>query len=480
MRSIALIAVTMLVASSLAAQSYQLVWSDEFNGNSLDTSKWGYQNLCDGAGNNELECYTSRTQNVAVRNGTLVITPLVENYGGRKYTSGRVSTSGKYSWKYGRFDVRAKIPDGIYLWPAIWMMPERSVYGSWALSGEIDIMENHGGQNREHSSTLHHGGQWPKNTNTGSGSRQASVDLTQDFHVYSAIWTPESIQFALDGDVYFTVSLQRSFNNAAAGSFPYANNGAPFDQNFHFIINLAIGGGFFGGNSQALTQDQARAWRSPEFLIDYARVYQLKDGVVAPPTPSPNPAPAPSTPSSTTCQKMFDSLECRTSSNDINRIDAGKISGARNWLCTAQPKYCQDIGQGAIYSSCNAAEQISYAMNGYYRDFKSSQGNGACDFGGLGGVHAPKTSSTTKAASTTKASSTTKAAASTTVNCPSGESACHDALWGSVCYRTDGPFSCVRGDDNLSHLCPKGRSACGAACYPADQYRCSGGWLSRK
>lgn len=265
-----------LMAAAFAQKSYQLVWSEEFNGNKLDTGKWGYQNICNGAGNNELQCYTSREKNVAVRNGTLVITPLVENYGGKRFTSGRISTSGKASWKYGRFEVRAKLPAGLRLWPAIWMMPEKSVYGSWAASGEIDIMENHGGQNKEHSSTLHYGGGWPKNIYASSGSRYESFDLTKDFHVYSAIWTPESIQFAIDGRVFHTQTLQKNFNNAAAGAHPYSKNGSPFDQNFHFILNLAIGGNFFGGAGQDVTPAIARGWGSPSFYVDYCRVYQLK------------------------------------------------------------------------------------------------------------------------------------------------------------------------------------------------------------
>jgi len=170
------------------------------------------------------------------------------------------------------------------------MMPKDSVYGGWASSGEIDIMEHKGGNTRDHSSALHYGGSWPKNTHQGSGSRFHAQDLSRDYHIYSATWTPDAIQFFVDGNNFYTMTLKRSFNNAGANSFPYSKDGQPFDQQFYLILNLAIGGGFFGGNSQALTQAQARAWRDPTLYVDYVRVYQQTSGGV---TPNPVPAPAP-------------------------------------------------------------------------------------------------------------------------------------------------------------------------------------------
>jgi len=238
---VAIVALYLLAVS--AQQTYQLVWSDEFNGNSLDTSKWQYEVNCDGGGNNELQCYTSSPSNVAVRNGTLVITAIPQNYNGKQYTSGRINTARSAAWKYGRIDYSAKIPGGIYLWPALWMMPRDNVYGGWAASGEIDIMETRGGQNTQES-TLHFGGAWPNNVYQGSGAQTMSFDMTADFHLYSAIWTPESIQFLIDNRVYYTQSLQRSFWSGR-GNNPYTANGQPFDQYFYAIINLAVGGGFF-------------------------------------------------------------------------------------------------------------------------------------------------------------------------------------------------------------------------------------------
>jgi len=337
------LAVLAIAMASVYAQQYKLVWSDEFNGDSLDLSKWQHEVNCDGGGNNEMQCYTNREKNVDVRNGSLVITALRENYNGKRYTSGRVNTKGKAAWKYGKFEVRAKVPSGIYLWPALWMMPRDSVYGMWAASGEIDIFEARGGQPTKYESTLHFGGGWPKNIYQGSGPRNF-VDLTKDFHTYGAVWTPESIQFFFDGNNFFTMSLQRSFANAGAGSNPYTKNGQPFDQPFYFIINLAIGGGFFGGESQALTDAQARDWASPKFEIDYVRAYQLSNDVVNNPVPAPAPVPKPTTKATPT--------PAPTANNNGNN-GATNNGGCAAGACGGAP-CCQDQSNGQQCYNVNA------------------------------------------------------------------------------------------------------------------------------
>jgi len=237
MRSILVTVAICAMAVMAQTQTYQLVWSDEFNGNSLDLSKWQYEVNCDGGGNNELQCYTNSANNVAVRNGSLVITALQQNINGKQYSSGRINTRASAAWKYGRVDFSAKTPNGIYLWPAVWMMPRDSVYGGWAASGEIDILESRGTQNTQES-TLHFGGSWPNNIYQGSGPQTMSFDMTASYHVYSAIWTPTSIQFLIDGQIYSTQTLQRSFWSGL-GNNPYTSNGQPFDQYFFLIINLA-------------------------------------------------------------------------------------------------------------------------------------------------------------------------------------------------------------------------------------------------
>jgi len=292
-QNIAAILFLALFGLAFAQQNSQLVWSDEFNGNGLDQSKWGYETNCDGGGNNELQCYTTQGNNLKVADGHLTITAVPQNLNGKQYTSARINTKGKASWKYGKFEIRAKQPKGAYLWPALWMMPRDSVYGGWAASGEIDIYEGRGQNPNEYQSTLHYGGSWPNNVYQGSGARNAGQDLTADYHVYTCTWTPDQISFALDGNTYYTRNLNQNFYSGK-GKSPYWANRQPFDQEFFFIINLAVGGGFFGGEANALNQNTARAWPNPNLLVDYVRVYQLRDGpVVNPPAPVPTPAPTP-------------------------------------------------------------------------------------------------------------------------------------------------------------------------------------------
>jgi len=485
-------AIAILAIGVAADQTYQLVWSDEFNGNSLDTSKWQYEVNCDGGGNNEMQCYTSSKDNVAVRNGSLVITARVQNANGKQYTSGRINTKGTASWKYGRFDARAKLPEGIYMWPALWMMPKDSVYGVWAASGEIDIMENRGGNNFEQQSTLHFGGTWPKNVYEGSGVRTMPFDMTKDFHVYSAVWTPDQIQFLVDNKVFHTMSLQRSFNNN--GAAPYTKNGQPFDQEFFYIINLAVGGGFFGGNSQALTTAQARAWANPQFEVDYVRAYQLKDGGVVV-----NPSPAPSsgaTPASSTSSGSSSNTNnggcaagaCGAASCCMDQKNGQQCYNAQQYSCPIDSFTGKNVLCPAGYSVCNGA---CFNVNSYHCV------NGGLQAGAGADVPATKASSTTKAStssttssttsssttkpvtsSTTKATSSTQQAATSSA-CPSGQTQCNDANYGNVCFPA-GVFSCVVGDDNKQHLCPLNTAACGATCYPPTQYVCTNGWLSRK
>jgi len=456
---------TIMMVGVASDQSYQLVWSDEFNGNSLDLSKWQYEVNCDGGGNNEMQCYTSSSDNVAVRNGSLVITARVQNANGKQYTSGRINTKASASWKYGRFDARAKLPDGIYMWPALWMMPRDSVYGGWAASGEIDIMENRGGNNFEQQSTLHFGGSWPRNIYQGSGAQTMSFDMTKDFHVYSAVWTPDQIQFLVDNKVFYTMSLQRSFNNN--GAAPYTKNGQPFDQEFFYIINLAVGGGFFGGNSQALTTAQARAWANPQFEVDYVRAYQLKDGgVVVNPSPAPSPAPTSTSGNSGSSNNGGCAAgACGAASCCLDHNNGQQCYSPQQYSCPVDSFTGKNALCPAGFSVCNGA---CFNTNNYH-----------CVNGGLqpgAGADVPaKTSSST----TTKATSSTQAPATSSA-CPAGQSQCNDASFGSICYPSGGVFSCVVGDDNKQHLCPNNTAACGATCYPPSQYVCTNGWLSRK
>jgi len=221
---------------------WRLVWNDEFNGAVVDASHWtfdlGTGPPFPGWGNNELEYYTARTQNVFVGNGALHIVARRENYGGAEYTSARLKTQGLFSKTYGRFEFRARLPRGQGYWPAFWLMPRDSVYGGWAASGEVDVMENRGQEPATVFGTLHFGGQWPDNTQSyGPSFTFPAGDSGTNFHVYALEWRTNSFDWYVDGQSYQT---QASWWTSG-GAYP-----APFDQPFYVVMNLAVGGYFVG------------------------------------------------------------------------------------------------------------------------------------------------------------------------------------------------------------------------------------------
>jgi beta-glucanase (GH16 family) len=141
------------------------------------------------------------------------------------------------SWQYGRFEISAKLPKGNFLWPAIWMLPTDNVYGQWAASGEIDIMEARGQVPNQLSSTVHYGGQWPNNQYSTSGDRNYAVDFTNGFHVFAVEWTATQMTFYVDGVLGWTQPLSKTF-----GAMYNGRQGAPFDQRFHMLLNVAVAG----------------------------------------------------------------------------------------------------------------------------------------------------------------------------------------------------------------------------------------------
>ncbi len=245
---------------------WKLIWRDEFNGTSIDSSKWELAHNGKGGGNNELQYYTPRRKNAYVENGRLIIQALREQYSGsdgtRNYTSARLSTPNKGDFRYGKIEVRAKLPAGQGLWPAIWMLPTDWKYGGWAASGEIDIMEainlQGAGGNKVYG-TLHYGGKWPDNTHKGK-SYTPSTSVVNNFHTYSIEWEPNEIRWYVDGIHYQT---QTDWWSAAAG-YP-----APFDQRFHIILNVAVGGNWPGSPNSST--------RFPQTMeVDYVRVYEKR------------------------------------------------------------------------------------------------------------------------------------------------------------------------------------------------------------
>jgi len=253
------------VQSGVMGQSVfkKLVWSDEFNYQGLpDSLKWGYdkgkgcpQNC--GWGNNELQFYTwNRKENARVQDGNLIIEAKMENFEGAAYTSARLVSKNKGDWKYGRFEIRAKLPAGKGMWPAIWMLPTKWVYGGWPESGEIDIMENVGYLPDSIFGTVHTG-----TYNHSIGTQKVKSILTKNistsFHVYAMEWTTDEISFFVDGVKY------NVFKNDHTNSMAW-----PFDQEFHLLLNVAVGGnwgGKFGVDDSIFPQ---------QMVVDYVRVYQ--------------------------------------------------------------------------------------------------------------------------------------------------------------------------------------------------------------
>ena len=257
---------------------YTLIWSDEFSGTELDSGKWSYElgnwklddsgnYVTNGWGNNEQEFYTSG--NTSVKDGILTIaarkeTVTDEKQGSYDYTSARINTQHKFSVCGGRIEVRARCDSGKSLWPAIWMLPEDSVYGGWASSGEIDIMEGWGSTPEKICGTIHFGGAWPANTYLTNDHTFAAGDSTRNWHTYSVEWDNGEIRWYVDDELYSTQSEWYS----KGFSYP-----APFDQNFYIILNLAVGGHFDG--VEGIYADPTIFENGEKhFDIDYVRVYE--------------------------------------------------------------------------------------------------------------------------------------------------------------------------------------------------------------
>ncbi|MDR2791252.1 MAG: glycoside hydrolase family 16 protein [Tannerellaceae bacterium] len=234
---------------------FNLVWKDEFDGNTLDETKWTYEigNGVNGWGNNELQYYTDYPENVFLENGELVIRAVRDATG--RYTSGRIISRNKGDRTYGRITARFKLPHGRGTWPAIWMMPTNSAYGGWPRSGEVDIMEFVGYEPDVIHGTVHR--------SIGSGGNAFTNTIeTEDslYHIVRLDWEEDAIRWYLD-DVLF-----HSYANAHTGKEQW-----PFDKDFYCIINFAVGGNWGGAKGV-----DATIWPQ-EFRIDYLRVYQRKE-----------------------------------------------------------------------------------------------------------------------------------------------------------------------------------------------------------
>ena len=241
-----------------------LVWEDNFDGDSLNLADWNYETHEPGWVNNELQEYTDDIKNIYVKDGNLVLKGIKEETPeGVKYTSGKVTTQNKHDFKYGRFEARLKVPEGQGLWPAFWMMPtEENLYGPWPRCGEIDIMEVLGHEANKAYGTIHYGN--PHREDQGYYILDQGT-FADDYHVFAVEWEPSEMRFYIDGNLYHTVNDW--FTKQDGGdelTYP-----APFDQTFYLQFNLAIGGNWPGN------PDETTDFENAEYLIDYVKVYQL-------------------------------------------------------------------------------------------------------------------------------------------------------------------------------------------------------------
>ncbi len=251
------------IPAFLYAQYDILVWQDEFEYTGLpDSEKWSYDVGGHGWGNNELQYYTeSREENARVENGNLIIETRREDYGGKKYTSARLVSKNKGDWTYGRIEVKARLPEGVGTWPAIWMLPTEWIYGdgNWPDVGEIDIMEHVGYDEGVVHGTIHTH-DFNHMDGTQKGGKITLRKPTGAFYVYAIEWTEDKIEWFVDDEKYFT------FENNGDGWSSW-----PFDHPFHLILNIAIGGdwgGVEGVDNSIFPQ---------KLEIDYVRVYKSRD-----------------------------------------------------------------------------------------------------------------------------------------------------------------------------------------------------------
>lgn len=256
-------------------ENWQLVWSDEFDGDALDMTKWSYNIWPARKVNDEDQAYTDREKNIRVENGILVIEAHKEDYEGAEYTSGRIHTEGKGDFLYGRFEIRAKLPLGQGTWPAIWMLPSdpfeyattcesgedwqgSQTCNAWPNSGEIDIMEHVGYQMGHVHGTVHNEAYYWLKWEQRKG-RILLDDVDTAFHVYALEWSPDRINMFVDDVHYFT------YMNEGDGWQAW-----PYDHPYNLILNVAVGGAW--GRAGGPIDDSVFPQR---MLVDYVRVYEL-------------------------------------------------------------------------------------------------------------------------------------------------------------------------------------------------------------
>ena len=240
----------------LTYPGYTLTWSDEFAGNTINTSFWNFETGGSGWGNNELENYTNRSQNSFQSNGKLIIEARKEAYAGNNYTSTRMTSQGKKVFTFGRIDIRAKLPVSKGMWPALWMLGSNITSVSWPACGEIDMMELVGSNASKIYGTAHYADNTGKHDSRGGSVSLTGEDFSQKFHVFSIIWVKDSIQWLVDDKAYYTMAA----NSTGTSNYP-------FNKDFFFIFNVAVGGDWPGAPDSSTIFPQ-------RMFVDYVRVFQ--------------------------------------------------------------------------------------------------------------------------------------------------------------------------------------------------------------
>jgi len=236
---------------------YTLVWSDEFSGSTLDLNTWNQEiGNNSGWGNNELEYYTNSPKNCFLSNGNLIIEARKEAMGGFNYSSTRMTTQNKKTFKFGRIDIRAKLPVSKGMWPALWMLGSNITSVGWPACGEMDIMELIGTYPGRVSATMHWKNSGGAHASKGNNYNLVSGDFSQQYHVYSMVWTQDLIKNYVDDQLILTVSA----SDVGAANYP-------FNANQFFIFNVAVGGDW-PGPPDATTPFPQR------MFVDYVRVFQ--------------------------------------------------------------------------------------------------------------------------------------------------------------------------------------------------------------
>ncbi|MBC7390561.1 MAG: family 16 glycosylhydrolase [Opitutaceae bacterium] len=316
MKNMLIIFAIVLKVNLSFSQEWVPVWNEEFDYSGLpDETKWSYETGCANR-NNESQYYASkRLENTKVENGFLTITTRKETLNGCNYTSGNIHTRYKANWLYGKIDVRAKLPKGKGMWPAIWMMSTDESYGTWPKSGEIDIMESVGFDPNKIFMTIHTEA-YNHVIGTEKGSNKLLTDVYDTYHIYSIEWFPDRVDFLIDGTKYYT--FPKSGNTTAVW---------PFDKPFYLILNVAVGGDWGGAQGiDPLIFPQ-------QMSVDYVRVSKWQT----------NPGPYTVTTSSTSGGTF-------SLNPDLNTYPKGSIISLK---ATPQPGFVFSGWEGDISGNIN-------------------------------------------------------------------------------------------------------------------------------